>query len=249
MIIAIAVANQKGGQAKTTTTINLAARLAENGKRVLTMDNDPQGHCAIALRLQPEPCVFNVLLGLGDPHQWVRETERKNLYLIPGDRSTATAQSVMSAENRPISAVGDAIAPLMAEYDYVFFDTAPSAGGVQERSLYASKYVILPVATEFLALDGLRQINETLGQLRKTHNWRGVLLGVLPTFYHTNTKESSLALSELKSAFGTSVLAPIHDRTVLRECAAEGKTIFEYAPKSESAEEYAVLAEYVLKHT
>ncbi len=138
MTIAIAVANQKGGQAKTTTTINLAARLAENGKKVLTMDNDPQGHCAIALGIQPEPCVFNVLLGLGDPHQWVRETKRKNLYLIPGDRSTATAQSVMSAENRPISAVGDAIAPLMAEYDYVFFDTAPSAGDPTDQGVSLS---------------------------------------------------------------------------------------------------------------
>jgi len=249
MTISITVANQKGGQAKTTTTISLAARLAENGKRVLTMDNDPQGHCAIALGVQPEPCVFNVLLGLGDPHQWVRKSGRLNLDLIPGDRSTATAQSVMAVENRPISAVRDAIAPLFAEYDYVLFDTAPSAGGVQERSLFASKYVILPVATEFLALDGLRQINETLGQLRQSHNWRGMLLGILPTFYHTNTKESQAALTELKSAFGNSVLAPIHDRTVLRECAAEGKTIFEYAPKSDAAKEYAALAEYVLKHT
>ncbi|MCJ7432482.1 MAG: ParA family protein [Anaerolineales bacterium] len=245
----ITVANQKGGQAKTMTVINLASKLAENGKRVLIMDNDPQGHCAVILGIQPEPCVFNVLLGLGDHHQWVRETGRPNLSLISGDRSTATAQSVMTVENRPISAILDAIAPLLAEYDYVLFDTAPSAGGVQERSLYASKYVILPVATEFLALDGLRQINETLGQLRHTHNWRGVLLGILPTFYHTNTKESRAALSELKSAFGNSVLAPIHDRTVLRECAAEGKTIFEYAPISEAAKEYAALAQYVLKHT
>jgi cellulose biosynthesis protein BcsQ len=76
-----------------------------------------------------------------------------------------------------------------------------------------------------------------------------MLLGILPTFYHTNKKESRAALNELKSAFGSSILAPIHDRTVLRECAAEGKTIFEYAPKSEAAKEYAALAQYVLKHT
>jgi chromosome partitioning protein len=249
MTTSITVANQKGGQAKTTTTINLAAWLAENGKKVLIVDNDPQGHCAVVLGVRPEPCVFNVLLGLGEPHQWVRETGRPNLFLIPGNRSTATAQSVMTAENRPISAVLDAIAPLIAEYDYVLFDTAPSAGGVQERSLFASKYVILPVATEFLALDGLRQIAETLGQLRQSHNWRGALLGVLPTFYHTNTKESYAALKELKSAFGNSIITPIHDRTVLRECAAEGRTIFEYAPKSDAAQEYAAFAQYVLKCT
>ncbi len=165
MIITITVANQKGGQAKTTTTINLAAWLAENGNRVLIMDNDPQGHCAIALGVHPEPCIFNVLLGLGDPHQWVREAGRPNLDLIPGDRSTATAQSVMAVENRPISAVRDAIAPLLAEYDYVLFDTAPSAGGVQERSLFASKYVILPVATEFLALDGSRHLHTLVTRL------------------------------------------------------------------------------------
>ncbi len=189
MTITITVANQKGGQAKTTTTINLAAWLAKNGKRVLVMDNDPQGHCAIALGVQPEPCVFNILLGLGEPHQWVRETGRANLELIPGDRSTATAQSVLAVENRPISAVRDGVTSLLSKYDYVFFDTAPSAGGVQERSLFASKYVILPVATEFLALDGLRQINESLGQLRQSHNWRGMLLGVLPSFYHTTRRK------------------------------------------------------------
>jgi chromosome partitioning protein len=249
MTTSITIANQKGGQAKTTTTINLAAWLAENGKKVLIVDNDPQGHCAVALGVRPEPCVFNVLLGLGDPHQWVRETGRPSLFLIPGNRSTATAQSVMTAENRSISAVLDAIAPLIAEYDYVLFDTAPSAGGVQERSLYASQYVLLPVATEFLALDGLGQIYETLGQLRQAHKWRGMLLGILPTFYHTNTKESRAALNELKSAFGNSVLASIHDRTVLRECAAEGKTIFEFAPKSDAAKEYIALTQYVLKHT
>jgi len=76
-----------------------------------------------------------------------------------------------------------------------------------------------------------------------------MLLGILPTFYHTNTKESRVALNELKSAFGNSILAPIHDRTVLRECAAEGKTIFEYAPKSDAAKEYAVFAQYVLRYT
>lgn len=249
MTTSITVANQKGGQAKTTTTINLAAWLAENGKKVLIVDNDPQGHCAVALGVRPEPCAFNVLLGLGDPHQWVRETGRPNLFLIPGNHSTATAQSVMTAENRPISAVLDAITPLIAEYDYVLFDTAPSAGGVQERSLFASKYVIVPVATKFFTLDGLCQIADTLMQLRQSHNWRGALLGVLPTFYHTNTNESHAALRQLKWTFGNSIFTPIHDSTVLRECTAEGKTIFEYAPKSDAAQEYAVVAEYVLKCT
>jgi chromosome partitioning protein len=247
MTTSITIANQKGGQAKTTTTINLAAWLAENGKRVLIMDNDPQGQCAVALGVHPEPCVFNILLGLGDPHQWVRETGRKNLHLIPGNRSTATAQSVMTAENRSIAAVLDAIAPLIAEYDYVLFDTAPSADGVQERSLFASKYVIVPVATEFLALDRVCQIADTLMLLRQSHNWRGALLGVLPTFYRTHTNESHAALRRVKSAFGNSIITPIHDSIVLRECAAEGRTIFEYAPKSDAAQEYAALAQYVFE--
>jgi chromosome partitioning protein len=247
MTTIITVANQKGGQAKTTTIINLAAWLAENGKKVLIVDNDPQGQCAVALGVRPEPCVFNVLLGLGNPHQWVRETGRKNLHLIPGYHSTATAQSVMTAENRPISAVLDAIAPLIAEYDHVLFDTASSAGGVQERSLFAAKYVIVPVATDFLALDRVCQIADMLVRLRQSHNWRGALLGVLPTFYCTQTNEGHAELRKIRSAFGNSTINPIHDSTLLRESAAEGKTIFEYAPKSDAAKEYAALAQYIFK--
>lgn len=247
MTTIITVANQKGGQAKTTTAITLAAWLAKNGKRVLIVDNDPQGHCAVVLGIRPEACVFNILLGLGDPHQWVRETGRPNLFLIPGNRSTVTAQSVMTAENRPISAVLDAIAPLIAEHDYVLFDTATSASGVQERSLFASKYVIVPAATEFLALDGVCQIADTLVRLRQSHNWRGALLGILPTFYRTHTNESHAELRKIKSAFGNSIITPIQDSSALRECAAESKTIFEYAPKSDAAKKYTAVAEYILK--
>jgi cellulose biosynthesis protein BcsQ len=135
------------------------------------------------------------------------------------------------------------------EYDYIIFDTAPSVGGIQERAIYAADMVLIPTATEFLSMDGLAQMMELLTALRSQHNWNGKLAGILPTFYDDQTSESRESLTELKATFGDSVLAPIHRATVLRECPAEGKTIFEIAPASRSSREYEQLSREIVKRS
>ncbi len=245
MTKALALANQKGGVGKTTTVINLAHYLTLQGSQVLIVDFDPQGQCATATGIPTESCVFNLMVtGTSDPSQWVRKTGREGLHIVPGNRQTATAQIVLSAENRPITAVQDALKPLYKDYDYIIFDTAPSVGGFQERAIWASDLVLLPTATEYLSSDGLRQILSMLTSL-KEKGWEGNLAGILPTFYDIQTKESKATLEGLREQFVDSVLSPIHRATILRECAAEGMTIFEKSPNSRAAKEYAELGNYI----
>ena len=250
MVKNIVVANQKGGVGKTTTAVSVAHSLALRERRVLLVDFDPQGQCATSLAINPEPGAFNALVNpQSDIHQWFRETGRAGLDLLPGDRSTATAQIVINAENRPIDAIRQLFRTVSKEYDYIIFDTAPSVGGIQERAIYAADLVLIPTATEFLAMDGLAQMIELLASLREKAGWEGDLLGVLPTFYDEQTSESGKSLKELQEGFGEAVLPPIHRATVLRECAAEGKTIFEIAPASRASREYEELGYIAIKRS
>jgi chromosome partitioning protein len=166
---------------------------------------------------------------------------------LPGDRSTATAQIVINAENWPIDSIRLLFKTLASQYECIIFDTAPSVGGIQERAIYAADLVLVPTATEFLSMDGLAQMMELLATLKDKWHWGGRLLGILPTFYDTQTNESYKSLLELREGFGERVLNPIHRATVLRECAAEGKTIFEMAPASRAFCEYDELTCEVLK--
>ena len=249
----IVIANQKGGVGKTTTTINLSHGLAQQGKKVLILDLDPQGQCATFLGMDPSPGAYYMLLApQGDRQmviQQIRQTGRENLSLIPGNSLTATAQTVVNAENRSVSCIKELLANLNkgeTQYDYILIDTSPSVGGLQERAIWAADMVIIPTAPEFASLDGVSQIGQTLQNLAQ-QGWKGGLLGVLVNFYESRTNETKESIEMSKNTFGKRLLEPIHQATVLRECASEGKTIFEKAPASRSAQEYEQLVKQVIK--
>ncbi len=250
----ICVANQKGGVGKTTTAISLAHGLARRGKQVLLSDLDPQGQSATALGLHPEPGAFYLLtMGNSTPEttfvqQWLRDTGRENLRLIPGDQQTMAAQTVLNAQDKPVSAIQQSIQRFAKDgLHYVIFDTAPSVGGIQERAVWASDFVIVPTATEFLSADGVGRVIQMMSVLQHKKQWKGSLLGVLPTFYDEQTRESKTTYDILHETFRETLLPPIHRATILRECAAEGQTIFEKAPDSRAAQEYDALVSLVLK--
>jgi chromosome partitioning protein len=251
----ICIANQKGGVGKTTTAVSLAHGLSQKGKRVLLIDLDPQGQSATALGRSPEPGAF-YLLTMGMTSQestfvqsWMRFSGRDGLYLLPGDQQTMAAQTVLNAQDQPISSIGNSISRFFREgLHYILFDTAPSVGGIQERAVWASDLVIVPTATEFLSADGVSKVLLMMSVLQEKKNWRGNLLGILPTFYDEQTRESKATMDNLRERFDASVLPPIHRATILRECAAEGKTILEADSLCRAAKEYLALTQLVMKY-
>jgi chromosome partitioning protein len=248
MTTTITVANQKGGVGKTTTAVSLAHGLVLAGKRVLLVDLDPQGQCASILGLKQESGPFNLLVSEQPASQVIRSTDRQDLFVILGDKKTATAQMVLSIQRSPITFTHDRLLPAAHRdnFDYVVLDTSPSVGELQVQALWAADGVLIPCAVDYLASDGVFNIVATLDSLRTDFNWKGKVLGILPTFYDDVTRESRATLKDLRGRFEGLLLEPIHRATVLRECPVEGKTIFELDPDSRAAKQYHALVEYVI---
>ena len=252
----ITIANQKGGVGKTTTVINLGHGLAMMGKSVLVVDLDPQGQCATSLGLKPEEGAYYLLtMGMKPQEtqfikQYVRNTGRDNLWLIPGDQTTNAAQTVINAREHPVSWIREVLSRFSnnGHLDYIIIDTAPSVGGVQERALWAADLAVIPSSTEYLATDGVKKITRTLVTLQQEKDWKGALIGVLPTMYRERLKEHKASIAELNKGFPGKVLEPIHRATTLSECPGEARTIFEKDPDSRSAQEYNVFVKEVFRY-
>ena len=249
MTTTITVANQKGGVGKTTTAVNLAHGLALENKRVLLVDLDPQGQCATILGLKQQPDAFDLLISEHTLDQVARITDRQGLYVILGDKKTGTAQTVFSVQRSPISTIRECLVTPAQEdgFDYIIIDTSPSVGELQVQALWASDGVLIPCSVDYLASDGVFSIIATLRRIHDEFDWQGKIMSVLPTFYDDVTRESKATLEDLRQNFNKYILNPIHRATVLRECAVEGKTIFELAPSSRAAIQYGDLVQYILK--
>lgn len=241
----ITIANQKGGVGKTTTAVHLAHGLSLAGKVVMLIDLDPQGQCATFLGVPQSSGPFSVLV----QHQPLRNCThlaRPNLWLLPGDKSTSMASTVLSVLQSPINALKDALPRNGNGPDYCIIDTAPSVSILQSMGVYAADLVIAPSACDFAASAGLLQLESTFTDLRSQYAWPGRLAGILPTFYEPNTNETARVICELSELYPDMLISPIHKATVLREIVAEGVTIWEYAAPSRAAQEYKALVDYVL---
>lgn len=248
MTTTITIANQKGGVGKTTTAVNLAHGLALQEKRVLLVDFDPQGQCATILGLKQEPGAFDLLISEESLNKVARITDRHGLYVVLGDKKTGTAQTVLSVQRSPITYTHEQLVIPAEEdgFDYVLIDTSPSVGELQVQSLWASDGVLIPCSVDYLASDGVFSIIKTLEKIHDEFDWQGNIMSVLPTFYDDVTRESKATLEDLRKNFSKFILNPIHRATILRECAVEGKTIFELAPQSRAARQYGELVDFLL---
>jgi chromosome partitioning protein len=243
----IAFANQKGGVAKTTTTLNLAVAFAEAGKRVLAIDMDPQGNLTMSQGIDPdsvEKSMYDVLVH----HISIREVIRKReVDVACASIDLAGAEIAMSTQIGRERSLEKALRPVLEDYDFVCIDTPPSLGLLTINALTAADKVIVPVQCEYLSMRGLIQLQNTLSMIREELNPDVEIEGILPTLVDSRTVHAKEAIEILEENFGDRVFATRIRKTIrFAEAPVKGTSVLKYDPDGVAAESYRELAKEVL---
>lgn len=248
----VAIANQKGGVAKTTTSVNLSACMAVQGKKVLLVDIDPQGNATSGLGIDKNSlnyCIYDVLIN-GLPIESVLcKTDIEGLDIVPATIQLAGAEiELVTAISREIK-MKNAIHAIRDRYDYVIIDCPPSLGLLTVNALSAADSILIPIQCEFYALEGLGQLMNTVDLIRKHLNPELAIEGVLMTMFDARTNLSIQVVEEVKGYFKNKVYSTIIPRNVrLSEAPSHGKPIILYDNKSKGAEVYTELAKEVIEN-
>jgi chromosome partitioning protein len=243
----IAFANQKGGVAKTTTTLNLAAAFAEKGHRVLCVDMDPQGNLTMSQGIDPdalEASMYDVLVH----HIPIRNViHKREVDVACASIDLAGAEIAMSTQIGRERSLQKAFASIQDDYDYIFIDTPPSLGLLTINALTAAHKVIVPVQCEYLSMRGLIQLQNTLSMIRENLNPDVQIEGILPTLVDSRTIHAKEAIELLEENFGDRVFASRITKTVrFAEAPVKGMSVLKYDPDGKAAYAYRALAKEVL---
>jgi chromosome partitioning protein len=243
----IAFANQKGGVAKTTSTLNLAVALKEQDYRVLVVDMDPQGNLTMSQGFNPdriERSMFDVLVHRLPIEQVIHEAE---VDLAVSSIDLAGAELALSSMIGRERALEKALIPIRERYDWILVDTPPSLGLLTINALVAADEVIVPVQCEYLSLRGLVQLENTLSMIRENLNPNVEIQGILPTMFDGRTLHSREAIDILQENFGELVFKTRIKKTVrYAEAPVKGSSVLKYDPSGNAAEAYRELAKEVL---
>lgn len=241
----ICVINQKGGVAKTTTTINLATALAVNEKRVLVIDLDPQGNIGTCLCVQGEKTIYDLLINDADPYDCIVNVS-ENFDVITSDSSLAKAELIMAGMTSRETVVRRKLEPIF-NYDYIIIDCPPSLSLLNINALLYANEAFVPVSTDFLALDALKKMSQTISEINELFDHDIKITQVIPTLYDRRSKSCIATLKEIKRGYDELVTNPIRMNSKLREAPSQGKDIFEYAKRSPGAMDYKKLAQTVME--
>ncbi|WP_273853869.1 ParA family protein [Guptibacillus spartinae] len=246
----VAIANQKGGVGKTTTSVNMSACLAYLGKKVLLVDIDPQGNATSGVGIEKgdiETCVYNVLVDDVEAGEVIQETIVENLHVIPSTIQLAGAEiELVPTISREVR-LKRALHKVEKKYDYIIIDCPPSLGLLTINALTAANAVLIPVQCEYYALEGLSQLLNTVRLVQKHLNTELKIEGVLLTMLDARTNLGIQVIEEVKKYFQEKVYRVIIPRNVrLSEAPSHGKPVIVYDPKSRGAETYLELAKEVL---
>jgi len=245
----IAFANQKGGVAKTTTTLNLAAAFAEAGHRVLCVDMDPQGNLTMSQGIDPdtlEQSMFDVLVHDLSIREVIR---RREVDVACASIDLAGAEIAMSTKIGRERSLLKALATVKDDYEFICVDTPPSLGLLTVNALTAADKVIVPVQCEYLSMRGLLQLQNTLEMIRENLNPDVAIMGILPTMVDTRTLHAKEAIEILEENFGDRVFGARIRKTVrFAEAPVRGMSVLKYEPNGTAADAYRQLAKEVLSN-
>jgi chromosome partitioning protein len=245
----IAFANQKGGVAKTTTTLNLAAAFAEEGHRVLCIDMDPQGNLTMSQGIDPdslETSMYDVLVHDISIREVIRKRE---IDIACASIDLAGAEIAMSTKIGRERSLDKALRPIMEDYDFICIDTPPSLGLLTINALTAADKVIVPVQCEYLSMRGLIQLQNTLSMIRENLNPDVDIAGILPTMVDSRTLHAKEAIQILEENFGDRVFGARIRKTIrFAEAPVKGMSVLKYDPSGTAADAYRQLAKEVLSN-
>lgn len=243
-----AIAQQKGGVAKTTTTINLGAALHENGFKVLMVDLDPQGALSAGMGVEPlqlKDTIYNVLRSQDFPIEKAL-IETRTADLLPANIDLSASELELVSEAGRESVLKERLAPLRDRYDYILIDCPPSLSLLTLNALSTSSRVIIPVATQYFALRGMEMLLQTIAKVKARINPELEIVGILPTMFHGQTLHSREVIEEIRKTYTDLVFTTAIPYTVkFQDSVMAGKSVVESLPDSTGAQAYRDLAKEV----